>query len=197
MTTARPQVSQYTPTDEIPPRGTADLHPHLENTPLRHLVRPGSPVWTPRELRDLTRYLSTELAAPLLDVVRVDEDERWWSRLALTSGVEVWLLSWAPGQGTEPHDHGGAAGSFSVLFGALREDYRYPPGPARSAEHGLGSSIAFGAGRAHRVSNTSSVNSASVHAYSPPLLPVRHYASLDHVPPQQSADPTGHPEEEL
>lgn len=197
MTTARPQVSQYTPTDEIPPRGEAELHPHFAHGPLHHAVRPDSPLWTPRELRDLTRYLTSELAAPLLDVVEVGEDERWWSRLALTSGVEVWLLSWTPGQGTEPHDHGGAAGSFSVLFGALREDYRYPPGPARSTEHALGSTIGFGAGRAHQVRNTSSVNSASVHAYSPPLLPVRHYDSLDDVPRQQPAHASADAEAEL
>lgn len=197
MTTARPQVSQYTPTDEIPPPGEVELHPHFRNTPLQQAARPSSPAWTPRELRDLTRYLATELAAPLLDVVEVDEQQRWWTRLALTSGVEVWLLTWAPGQGTEPHDHGGAAGSFAVLFGALREDHRYPPGPSRSTEHALGAALGFGAGRAHQLRNTSSVNSASVHAYSPPLLPVRHYNSLDDVPPQKPARTSADAEAEL
>lgn len=197
MTTARSHVSEYAPSEEVPPQGSVELHPHFENSPLRNLVRPDSPLWTPRELRDITRYLATEMAAPLLDIVEIQEDERWWSRLALTSGVEVWLLSWAPGQGTEPHDHGGAAGSFSVLFGALREDYRVPPAPSRTVEHGMGSAIGFGAGRAHQVHNTSSVNAASVHAYSPPLLPVHHYESLADVPPQRSAHPLADPEEEL
>jgi hypothetical protein len=84
-----------------------------------------------------------------------------------------------------------------VLFGELHEKYRYPAGPVREAEHGLGASIGFGRGRAHQVRNISSVNAASVHAYSPPLLPVRHYADLTDVPavppqrePHREVDPT-------
>ena len=177
------QVSEYTPTDSVPEIGTAEVHPGLDNRLLRDLLHPDRPLWTPRELRDLTGQVASELTGPLLDVVRIDEQQRWWARLALTAGVELWLLSWAPGQGTEPHDHGGASGSFSVLFGALREDYRYSSGPVRTVDHEVGSSIGFGSGRAHRVHNVSSVNSASVHAYSPPLLPVHYYADLADVPP--------------
>ena len=60
-----------------------------------------------------------------------------------------------------------------------------PSGPVRTAHHDVGSSVGFGSGRAHQVRNVSSVNSASVHAYSPPLLPVHYYADLAEVPPQQ------------
>jgi len=175
-------ISQYTPTEPLPEPGEAELHPGLDLPLLRDSIHPDRRLWTPRELRDLTHLAITELTGPLLDVVRVDDEQRWWARLGLTSGVELWLLSWAPGQGTEPHDHGGAAGSFAVLFGELREDYRYPSGPVRRRDHGLGDAIGFGAGRAHQVRNTSTVNAASVHAYSPPLLPVRHYADLADVP---------------
>jgi hypothetical protein len=38
-----------------------------------------------------------------------------WARLALTGGVELWLLLWLPGQQTTPPDHGVASGSFAVL----------------------------------------------------------------------------------
>ncbi|GAA4619640.1 cysteine dioxygenase [Saccharopolyspora hordei] len=178
-------LSAYTPTEPVPALGEAELHPGVDLPLLRDLVRPDHPVWTPRELRDLTSLVTSELTGPLLDIVRVDDENRWWAKLALTAGVELWLLSWAPGQGTAPHDHGGASGSFSVLFGALREDYRYPSGPVRTAHHDVGSSVGFGSGRAHQVRNVSSVNSASVHAYSPPLLPVHYYADLAEVPPQQ------------
>ncbi|MFR9729658.1 cysteine dioxygenase [Saccharopolyspora sp. MS10] len=176
-------VSQYTPADEIPEPGALELHPALDLPPLREALRPEHDLWAPRELRDLTTLAITEFTGALLDVVEVHEGQRWWARLGLTAGVELWLLSWAPGQGTEPHDHGGASGSFAVLFGELREDYRYPAGPIRGARHEAGASIGFGAGRAHQVRNTGTANSASVHAYSPPLLPVRHYADLADVPP--------------
>ncbi len=182
MTTVRPHVSQYTPAEQVPEPGAAEMHHALDATYPRHLIRPGHPLWTPAELRDLTVRFSTELAGPLLDIVEIHDDQRWWARLGLTAGVELWLLSWAPGQGTEPHDHGGAAGSFAVLFGEIRENYRYPPAPARHADHGLGAAIGFDSRRAHRVRNVSAVNSASVHAYSPPLLPVRHYADLAAIP---------------
>ena len=192
--TSATHISQYTPADEVPELGEAELHPAFHERAshgrafqgprdqLTALVRPDTPLWNARELRDLTSYVSSELAGPLLDITEVREQQRWWARLALTAGVELWLLTWAPGQGTEPHDHGGASGSFTVLFGQLRENYRYPPGPIRTADHEVGSAIGFGTERAHEVVNVSSVNSASVHAYSPPLLPVRDYAHLDDIP---------------
>jgi hypothetical protein len=69
-----------------------------------------------------------------------------------------------------------------VLFGELHEHYRYPSGPTREAVHRTGTPIGFGRARAHQVRNVSKENAASVHAYSPPLLPVHHYESLEDVP---------------
>lgn len=158
-----------------------DLHPELDVPLLRDLIYPERPLWTPRQLRDLTRTVTTELTTPLLSVLRYEQPDRWWARLALTSGVELWLLSWLPGQGTAPHDHGGAAGSFTVLRGLLTEDYRYPGGPIRSNKVRVGSGIGFSGGRAHQVRNLDSTPAASVHAYSPPLLPTREYTSLEDV----------------
>lgn len=176
-------ISQYDPTEQPLRAGEADVHPGVDRPLLHDLLHPRRGRWTPRQLRNLAQLVSSELTAPLLDLVEVDAEERWWARLGLTSGVELWLLSWAPGQGTHPHDHGGAAGSFAVLSGDLREDYRYPTGPVRTAHHGAGSAIGFGSGRAHQVRNTGSAAAASVHAYSPPLLPVNHYADLADIPP--------------
>lgn len=160
----------------------ADIHPALDVRFLHDLIHPDRELWTPRELRDLTSLVTSELTTPLLEVLDYDPDQRWWARLALTEGVELWLLSWLPGQGTEPHDHGGAAGSFAVLTGELTEDYRYPGGPIRSARRPFGWSIGFGSGRAHQVRNEGRKGAASVHAYSPPLIPTRQYASLADIP---------------
>lgn len=147
------------------------------------LLRPTSPLWTHDQLRDLVTAVGTELAGPLLDLVRFASPQRWWARLALTDEVELWLLSWLPGQHTAPHDHGGAAGAFSVLLGELSETYRYPGGPIGHRMHRTGSTIGFGAGRAHQVWNVGLAKAVSVHAYSPPLVPTREYASLHDLPP--------------
>jgi quercetin dioxygenase-like cupin family protein len=145
-------------------------------------LHPERLLWTPRELRDLTATVAAELTSPLLDMARFELAQRWWARLALTDGVELWLLTWLPGQRTEPHDHGGATGSFTVLLGELTEQYRYPGGPIRDLRHLVSNSIGFGAGRAHQLGNAGSFPAASVHAYSPPLTPTREYASLHDVP---------------
>ncbi|TDV54059.1 cysteine dioxygenase [Actinophytocola oryzae] len=146
------------------------------------LVQPLSPVWTPAQLRDLVSTVAATRGTELLEQVRFASPQRWWARLALTEEVEVWLLSWLPGQHTAPHDHGGASGAFSVVLGEMSETYRYPEGEIRRQTHGLGATIGFGAGHAHQMWNTSTKPAASVHAYSPPLVPTREYASLLDIP---------------
>jgi hypothetical protein len=166
----------------LPVDPVIDIHPQLTQPLLRDLIHPERPQWTPRELRDLTATVAAELTDPLLGMLYYGHADRWWARLALTGGVELWLLSWLPGQRTGPHDHGGAVGSFTVLLGELAEDYRYPAGPIRSLGHTVGGAIGFGAGRAHDLHNDSTAPAASVHAYSPPLVETRKYESLLDVP---------------
>lgn len=155
-----------------------DIHPDLELPLLDELVRPERSSWSKEELRELTSVVTEQLTLPLHGILRFDSRQRWWSRLALTMGVELWLLSWAPGQGTEPHDHGGASGSFTVLLGELDEQFLFPGGPIESAERRAGATVAFGADRAHQLRNHSGRPAASVHAYSPPLRPMREYRAL-------------------
>ncbi|GAB3907877.1 cysteine dioxygenase family protein [Kibdelosporangium lantanae] len=159
-----------------------ELHPSFTDPYLTDLLPPDRLLWSPRELRDLTSTVASELTTSLLGILSYTAPQRWWARLALTEGVELWLLSWMPGQKTEPHDHGGASGAFTVLTGALAEFYRYPGGPIRSQSHTVGAAIGFGAGRAHQVLNLTDGNAATVHAYSPPLVPTREYGSLAEIP---------------
>jgi hypothetical protein len=175
----------------------ADLHPHVDFPRLEELLAPRSPVWTPNELRGLTNAVAAELREPMLSVLRFVSPNRWWARLALTEEVELWLLSWLPGQGTAPHDHGGAAGAFTLLVGELAETYRYPSGPISSQLHTVGSAVGFGAGRAHQVRNLGPGRAASVHAYSPPLVPTREYASLRDIPADIPPLPARRPLSEL
>lgn len=146
------------------------------------LVRARGPQWNPTELRELVSTIATTFRDDLLAHVRFASPQRWWARLELTEEVEVWLLSWLPGQHTAPHDHGGAAGAFSVVLGSLSESYRYPRGEIGHRAHETGAAIGFDAGRAHQVWNTGLAKAASVHAYSPPLVPTREYESLSDIP---------------
>jgi hypothetical protein len=174
-----------------------DLHHHVRLPRLADLLAPRRPLWTPAELRGLTTAVAVELTAPLLDILRFASPERWWARLALTAEVELWLLSWLPGQGTGPHDHGGASGAFTVLTGDLAETYRYPSGPIRNMLHGTGTAVGFGSGRAHQVRNLGPTRAASVHAYSPPLVPTREYVSLRDIPDEIPPLPARRPFAEL
>src|SRR4051812_10724087 len=122
-------VSRLTTSLPVNLKHTNDIHSAVDVPLMREAVCPERTLWSPAELRELTRSVADALATPLLDIVRFDTQQRWWTRLALTMGVEVWLLSWAPGQGTEPHDHGGASGSFTVSIGELGEEYSHPGGP--------------------------------------------------------------------
>lgn len=163
-------------------RPDVEIHPQILDPLLADLLHPTRQLWTARELVDLTNTVTTELTTELRGLLRFDADQRWWARLALTGGVELWLLSWLPGQQTKPHDHGGASGSFTVLQGELAEEYRYPGGPVRQRAHFAGQGIGFGAGRAHQMTGAGAGPAASVHAYSPPLVPTREYATLADVP---------------
>jgi predicted metal-dependent enzyme (double-stranded beta helix superfamily) len=157
---------------------TKDIHPDIDLPLLSELVRAERPLWSPDELHELTSAVTRELSTPLLGILQFDSRQRWWSRLALTMGVELWLLSWEPGQGTEPHDHGGASGSFTVLLGELDEEFAFPNDSVRTAQRRAGSTIAFGPNRAHMLHNGGNQQAATVHAYSPPLRPMREYRAL-------------------
>lgn len=167
-----------------------EIHPRLSGVLTPALLEPSRLLWTSGRLAALTGHVARELAGPLHGILHFDADQRWWARLALTDGVELWLLSWLPGQHTKPHDHGGASGAFAVLRGAITEEYRYPGGPSRTRTHHAGTGIGFGAGRAHQVTGAGTEPAATVHAYSPPLVPAREYRSLTDVPSEIPPLPT-------
>jgi predicted metal-dependent enzyme (double-stranded beta helix superfamily) len=110
------------------------------------------------------------------DIVRFDAGERWYHRLELTDDLEVWLLSWLPGQGTGFHDHGEAVGAFTVAQGGLTER-TVPARQARSRSrlYQAGQVRPFGAAHIHDVVNLGAGPAVSVHAYSPPLTAMRRY----------------------
>jgi len=110
---------------------------------------------------------------------RFDPVERWYSRLAQAADHEVWLLTWLPGQATELHDHGGAAGAFVVVSGTVTEQTlpSGPADPARLVETSLvtGAGRHFGAHHVHRIVNAGNRPAVTVHAYGPALTEMTRY----------------------
>lgn len=177
-------------TEAVPAPGVVIAHPSVDVPLMHELLRPNTPLWTPAELSELTSEVSTQLLGALIDILEIHDDRRWGVRLGLAQGVEVWLRSWTPGQGTQPHAHDGAGGAFTVIFGELREEYR-EDGQLSTVDHGADTSTGFTGCRVHQLRNACTVNSASVHASSPPLLPARRYNDLSGtptVPPQRKVE---------
>ena len=157
---------------------TPTLYVHPALLPVASAVT-GRGDWPVGDLARLTRLLAADLPAELRAEAAYDPLERWYLRLALTEHVEVWLLTWTPGQATRPHDHGGASGSYTVLDGMLTEIWRDGPGPTHRTVRPHGTGSAFGPDRVHLVANRGSRNATSVHAYSPPQLPLGRDLPLD------------------
>ena len=118
----------------------------------------------------------------LLPAGGLPADTRWYRRLHADDDLDVWLISWAPGHATELHDHGGSIGALTVLSGSLHE-YRWDGERLRQRLLESGDQAAFPLGWVHDVSSAGSVSSSgrasletlSVHAYSPPLTTMSYY----------------------
>ena len=148
---------------------TPTLYVHPALLPVASAVT-GRGDWPTGELARLTRLVAADLPDTLRAVAVHDPAERWYLRLALTDYVEVWLLTWTPWQGTAQHDHGGAAGAYSVVHGELTETWTDRRGRSKRTVRPAGSSASFGAYRVHTVQNRGTLEAISVHACSPPRL---------------------------
>jgi len=127
--------------------------------------------------------LPLQAAGPLLDLVRsaaadrslwapavrFDATRRWWARVLTTSDVELWLLTWLPGQDTELHDHGGSAAAFAVVTGALEEVRADADGRLARSVHAAGSAVWVAPGAVHDVAHAGAGPAVSLHAYAPRL----------------------------
>lgn len=100
-------------------------------------------------------------------LLRYDPDERFSALVDASDEVEIWLLSWLPGQHTDFHDHGDTAGAFTVVTGALSERARRIGTP--EADHVVrpGQARVFGPGYAHQVRNAGVDPAVSIHVYRP------------------------------
>lgn len=100
-------------------------------------------------------------------LLRYDPDERFTALIEANHRVEIWLLSWLPGQRTDLHDHGGAAGAFTVVSGVLSELVVKPDAPELVHQLSAGQSRAFGPNYVHQVRNEGVDPAVSIHVYQP------------------------------
>jgi len=129
------------------------------------------------DLLDVARRHAADPAAwPVTP--RFDPVERWYAQIATTDAYEVWLLTWLPGQHTDLHDHGGAAGGFTVVSGTLTEETVHR-GTLRPMALPPGAGRRFGPRYVHRVANTGTVPAVSVHCYAPALTSMTRYDLVD------------------
>ncbi|WP_051684041.1 cysteine dioxygenase family protein [Blastococcus sp. URHD0036] len=116
-----------------------------------------------------THLLDPATAAAALDPALHDD----------LAAAQIWLLSWMPQQGTPLHDHGGSAGAFAVVSGALTEltVTDRGDGGVRDSEAALtaGRVRPFGPHHVHQVTNTGTVPAVSVHVYEPRLTVMNTY----------------------
>jgi predicted metal-dependent enzyme (double-stranded beta helix superfamily) len=129
-----------------------------------------------RDLCDLVRELADDRER-WVALVRHDPHQRGVALLLRDDQVEVWVLSWMPGQDTGYHDHGGSAAAICVTEGKICEERLSFGGPPRGQtldEDEIGVVPAL---HIHRVYHAGSVPSVSIHAYSPPLGDVGTYTA--------------------
>ena len=142
---------------------------------------------SPAQLVEILTRLAAQrvLWEPL---IKFDPISRHYARLAAQDGFEAWLLTWVPGQGTDWHDHGGSAGAFLTVQGALTEQQamvrrdrppRILPG---LRELPVGSLRPFGTKHIHKVTNNALEPAVSLHVYAPALVEMNAYAVVDGEP---------------
>lgn len=129
----------------------------------------------------------------------IPESRRWFTRIHGDEELDVWLISWVPGQPTELHDHGGSLGALTVVSGSLNE-YRWDGRALRRRRLDSGDQAGFPLGWVHDVvwaprpvsvpvslpvagspgaAAAPAQPTLSVHAYSPPLTAMSYYEITD------------------
>ena len=122
------------------------------------------------------RYATQPLDWPRAPIF--DPSARWYARVAAEADHEAWLLTWLPGQGTDLHDHGGSAGAFVVVSGALTErTVARGDGPAVLVANALAAPDGrrFGPHHIHQITNESHRPAVSLHVYGPALRTMTRY----------------------
>ncbi|MCW2778167.1 MAG: uncharacterized protein JWN17_1892 [Frankiales bacterium] len=141
-------------------------------TPVLHRTRTAAP--DPGPLLDLVRAVAADTAA-WRPHVRFDARQRCWSRLLQTDDVDLWLLTWLPGQQTSLHDHGESAAAVTVLTGTIEEVRADRDGTLTREHLTVGDTVWVPQGAVHDVAHAGAGPAVSLHAYSPRLTRMTYY----------------------
>jgi predicted metal-dependent enzyme (double-stranded beta helix superfamily) len=131
--------------------------------------------------RELVRLVERIAGTPSLwrPQVRRPDNERWWARLRGDSQLDVWLLTWLPGQSTDLHDHGSSAAAFTVVTGRLAEVRAVESGARSTVTRSAGTTARIDPGVIHDVRAVAGSPAVSIHAYSPPLSAMTYWTPGD------------------
>ena len=126
------------------------------------------------ELEALVRRIADQpdLWRPL---VVVDRERRRYELLYDDERIDVWVLSWMPGQRTGFHDHDLSAVGVVCVQGVLEEGGLAIGAEAERLLLTPGSSRRGPGGYVHAVAHHAGEPAVSIHAYSPPLVRVGQY----------------------
>ncbi|GEM_PF-587816 len=109
------------------------------------------------------------------DYVTVCEEYRDYRLVYENDFIDVWVLSWLPGQETGFHDHEISEVGICVAQGAIREHHMHLHASDTQHVMGEGQTQQGPFGYIHRVEYEEGAPAVSVHAYSPPLAWVGQY----------------------
>ncbi len=104
-----------------------------------------------------------------------DGDERHYYSLYRDANVDIWVLSWIPGNDTGWHDHDISSGAVAVTTGTVSEHNLAVGSPGVETDVTAGNVFSFGPEHIHRMTGKDP-RSVSIHAYSPPLWRMGQYA---------------------
>ncbi len=170
-TLARPRIAWPTPEPRWP-------FPDLPSG-LAFLARVDRQLHAP-ELAQLSRDVVR--SGVWRDYVVACEEYRDYRLVFENDFVDVWVLSWLPGQETGFHDHDISEVGICVADGAIREHHMHLRGGDSSHILGIGDVQEGPFGYIHRVEHWAGTPAVSVHAYSPPLAWVGQYREAgDHM----------------
>jgi hypothetical protein len=115
--------------------------------------------------------------------VRHERDRRFYTQLHRDPHVDIWLICWDAEQETGLHDHDRSCGAVRVIEGTLLEDHFAARGSSITLEtrsRAAGESFSFDSTYIHDLRHDGGAPATSIHAYSPALWRMGHYALGPH-----------------
>jgi predicted metal-dependent enzyme (double-stranded beta helix superfamily) len=134
-------------------------------------------VYDAPELEQLVRRIAEheDLWRPL---VVIDRERRRYELLYDDDRIDIWVLSWMPGQRTGFHDHDLSSVGLICVQGAIDEGLLVLGGKAEPVHMTPGVSRHGAGGYIHSASHVAGEPAITIHAYSPPLLVVGQYRDV-------------------